>query len=293
VPSTIDVARHGSFSYPLRGAHEQVPCAGCHVKAAVATSEAAPPPVRVFVGTKTGCIDCHGPHHAGLLGTACATCHDERTWKNATPFDHKGKTRFALEGAHAGIACERCHVNGDKLTTADGRPPSCATCHVSEHGDAFGKDCTHCHDVTRFSDARAFDHGTTMFPLERRHRSLPCASCHKPKVAQLPDPNCRSCHGDPHGGRTFLDCADCHRPDNWLLVRYDHDKAEFPLKGKHFFTPCKDCHTNDVWSGLRRECVSCHRGDRQRADIHYPSHAALTWDCIECHRPWSWNALVH
>jgi hypothetical protein len=223
-------------------------------------------------------------------GPDCATCHVETSWKEHAPFDHKVKTGFALEGTHATVACAGCHLHGDKLTTPNHVPPSCATCHRSEHGAAFSQDCRHCHNFIRFADARSFDHAATAFPLERRHGSLRCASCHKPNVARLPDPNCRSCHGDPHGGRTFLDCGDCHRPDNWLLVRYDHDKAEFPLKGKHFFTPCKACHTNDVWSGLRRECVSCHRGDRQQADIHYPSHAALTWDCIECHRPWSWYA---
>jgi hypothetical protein len=220
----------------------------------------------------------------------CATCHVESAWKEHAPFDHKLKTGFALEGAHATALCAECHVAGNKLTTANHAPPSCATCHHSEHGEAFGPDCRSCHNFTRFADARNFDHAATAFPLERRHASIRCASCHTPKVARLPDQNCRTCHGDPHGGRTFLDCGDCHRPDNWLLVRYDHDKAEFPLKGKHFFTPCKACHTNDVWSGLRRECVSCHRGDRQQADIHYPSHAALTWDCIDCHRPWSWSA---
>jgi hypothetical protein len=282
VPSTIDASRHAAFSFPLRGAHATTPCSGCHARA-------SPGAMQVFVGTPSACVDCHGDHHKGLLGTDCASCHGAATWKGATAFDH-AKTGFTLQGAHAAAACDECHVNGAKLTTADRQPPSCASCHTSRHGVAFGSRCTECHDTTRFADARGFDHSATMFPLERRHKAIPCASCHTPNVARPPDPNCRSCHGDPHGGRTTLDCGDCHRPDNWLLVRYDHDKAEFPLKGKHFFTPCKDCHTNDVWSGLRRECVSCHRGDAQFANMRVPGHAAYTWDCIDCHRPWSWSA---
>ena len=284
-PSTVDVAKHATFAFALRGAHEKVPCAGCH--------ERAPPSgMQVFVATKTACLDCHGDHHKGLLGTDCASCHKETSWKDAAAFDHGAKTGFALQGVHATVACDGCHVNGARLEKPDGKPPSCASCHTSKHGAAFGPDCAGCHDFQRWSDARSFDHNATMFALERRHKSVPCASCHTPNVARPPDPNCRSCHGDPHGGRTLLDCGECHRPDNWLLVRYDHDRAEFPLKGKHFFTPCKDCHTNDTWSGMRRECVSCHRGDAQQANMRVPGHGAYTWDCIECHRPWSWGALV-
>jgi hypothetical protein len=282
VPSTIDVAAHASFAFALRGAHQKVPCSGCHARAASGT--------QAFVATTTACVDCHGDHHHGLLGTDCASCHRETSWKDAPPFDHAGKTGFALLGAHAAARCDQCHVGGAKLTPPDHSPPSCAGCHTSRHGAAFGPNCTGCHDFTNFADARGFDHAATLFPLERRHKSVPCASCHAPNVARLPDPSCRSCHGDPHLGRMTLDCADCHRADNWLLVRYDHDRAEFPLKGKHFFTPCRDCHSNDVWTGMRRECVSCHRGDRQRADVRFPAHAVYTWDCIECHRPWSWNA---
>jgi hypothetical protein len=277
IPSTVDASRHVAFKFSLHGTHEKTACAKCHTQGR-------------FVGTPKDCRSCHVDRHRGTLGNACATCHNEVSWKQHAAFDHGKRTGFALSFAHAKLDCDKCHGNGEALLKSMSRPITCASCHTPKHGNAYGTDCAGCHPVTRFADGRKFDHSRTLFPLERRHKAIACASCHDPASARKPDPACKSCHGDPHAGRTFLDCADCHRPDNWLLVRYDHDQAEFPLKGKHFFTPCRDCHTNDVWTGLRRECVSCHRGDRQRADVRHADHAALSWDCIDCHRPWDWAA---
>ncbi len=294
-PSIIDAAQHGRFSFALKGQHQRVECARCHsdmgAQKSAENSPAMPPAnAHRFVGTPSACVSCHADRHQGLLGAECATCHDEREWSEHPAFDHGARTGYRIEGTHGRLSCDNCHQNGDKRRASAGQTNNCASCHTPKHGTAFGANCTGCHDQTNFANAKSFDHSRTLFPLERRHRSVRCGDCHTAKSTRAPDPNCRSCHGDPHGGRTFFDCANCHRADSWLLVRYDHDLAEFPLKGKHFFTPCRDCHTNDVWTGMRRECVSCHRGDRQAADVRHPGHAALSWNCIDCHRPWSWSA---
>jgi hypothetical protein len=275
-PSTVDAVRHASFRYPLKGAHLTTPCASCHKNG-------------VFVAAPTACRDCHTDRHRGVLGPNCERCHEPTAWGKRAVFDHGARTGFPLVGSHAQVQCEKCHGPNDARMKAIARPITCTSCHTPKHGPVYGPDCARCHTITRFSDGRRFDHSRTLFPLERRHKAIACASCHDPKK-RPPDPNCQSCHGDPHGGRTFLDCGECHRADSWLLIRYDHDRAEFPLKGRHFFTPCRDCHTNDVWTALRRDCVSCHRGDRQRADMLHPDHAQLDWTCIDCHRPWDWNA---
>ena len=88
VPSTIDVARHASFGYALRGAHQRVSCASCHKAAGGGGAQAG---TQIFVGTKTACIDCHGDHHEGLMGDRpdCTSCHNETSWKEHPPFDHK------------------------------------------------------------------------------------------------------------------------------------------------------------------------------------------------------------
>jgi hypothetical protein len=273
-PSTIDVARHQSFRYPLRGLHQQVACARCHEDG-------------VFMGTPSTCRSCHVDRHRGRLGNECEKCHDESGWKHHPGFDHFAATGFALEKAHAGVPCVQCHGE-DHQRLAAVKQVTCATCHTPLHGEQFGRDCTHCHKPTRFADVPEFDHGRTMFPLDRRHRAVRCTTCHDARRGVRLDPDCRTCHGDPHRGRTQSDCGECHRADRWSLVRFDHDRTIFPLRGRHFTTPCRDCHTNDQYTGTRPECVSCHRGDRTRADSLHMDHRTFPIDCSECHKAFKW-----
>jgi hypothetical protein len=273
-PSTIDVARHQTFPFALRGLHQQVACAACHVEG-------------VFVGTPQTCNACHVDRHRGRLGGACERCHDESSWRHHPRFDHFAATGFKLDGAHDGIACAQCH-GADHQKLATEKTVTCATCHTPAHGEQFGSECAACHKPTKFSDVPPFDHGRTMFPLERSHRALRCTTCHDAQRGVRLDPNCRTCHGDPHRGRAQLDCGECHRPDRWSLVRFDHDRTEFRLNGRHFTTPCRDCHTNDQYTGVRAECISCHRGDRQRADMLHMDHRGFAFDCSECHKAFKW-----
>ena len=71
-------------------------------------------------------------------------------------------------------------------------------------------------------------------------------------------------------------------------MRFDHDRTEFPLKGQHFTVPCRECHTNDQYTGVRMECVACHRSDRARADTLHTDHRGLPWDCSQCHKAFKW-----
>jgi hypothetical protein len=275
-PSTIDAARHATFGFALRGAHARTACAMCHEGGR-------------FVGTPQRCADCHMDRHKGKLGDRCESCHDEERFRAPPGFDHR-VTGFPLENSHAGVACASCHgARHDRLATVAN--PTCATCHTPAHGDQFGRDCATCHKTTKFRDvARSFDHSRTHFPLDRRHAALRCTACHDGSQPRAPQPICRSCHGDPHRGRTLLDCGECHRADRWTLVRFDHDRTIFPLRGRHFTTPCRDCHTNDLWTGLRAECVSCHRGDRQTADANLAFHRTVGIECGDCHKPFGWKA---
>ena len=274
-PSTVNVAMHATFSYPLRGAHQQVACARCHDKG-------------VFVGTPSRCGACHVDRHRGKLGAACEKCHDESGFENHASFDHFAATGFPLVGSHAKAGCAACHGEGHSRALPD--KPGCASCHTPAHGDQFGAWCTKCHQPTKFSDVPAFDHAQTMFPLERRHRAVRCTTCHDGKKG-MPQPECRACHGDPHRGRALLDCGECHRADEWLLVRFDHDRTEFPLRGRHFTVACRLCHQNDQFTGVRPECVNCHRGDRNFADSKHIDHRANSWDCANngaCHTAFHW-----
>jgi hypothetical protein len=274
-PSTIDAARHAAFGFALRGAHARIDCASCHADGR-------------FIGTPKACADCHVDRHRGKLGARCETCHDEERFRSPAGFDHR-VTGFALEGAHVGVACASCHGPRHERLAAIAQP-TCASCHTPTHGEQFGRNCTACHSPTRrFADVPRFDHARTHFPLDRRHMALRCTACHDASTGRAPQPICRSCHGDPHRGRTLLECGECHRADRWTLVRFDHDRTIFPLRGRHFTTPCRDCHTNDLWTGLRAECVSCHRGDRQSADGALAFHRGFGVDCGDCHKPFGWR----
>jgi Class III cytochrome C family len=273
-PATIDPVRHATlFNFDLRGEHAEVKCARCHSDGQ-------------FSGTARTCAECHLDRHRGkFAGRACESCHDESSWKHHPGFDHALATGFVLEGAHDGLGCAQCHGRDhERLSTV--KEVGCATCHTPTHGDQFGRKCTQCHTASRWSNVPAFDHRQTSFPLDRRHEAVRCTTCHDAK--KRIDPQCRTCHGDPHRGRTLLDCGECHRADRWTLIRFDHDRSEFPLRGRHFVTPCRDCHTNDQYTGVRSECVSCHRADRLRADAEHMDHRANSFDCSQCHKAFKW-----
>jgi hypothetical protein len=131
----FDLAEHDRTAFPLRGAHRGIPCSACHKPIAAGAPRGS---VR-FRMPSGACTDCHRDPHAGQFersggGAACARCHTVDRWK-ITPFDH-GKTRFALEGAHAGVACAACHVT----ETRQGKPvvryrplgTACKDCHAVE-----------------------------------------------------------------------------------------------------------------------------------------------------------------
>lgn len=273
-PSTIGLAEHAKFAFPLRAAHEKVACARCHTGGK-------------FVGTPTACASCHTDAHGARFGTDCRRCHTETSFNEVVNFDHAAATGFALSGAHAKRACASCHGADRERLSKVARPITCATCHTAVHGAQFGKECTSCHQPTRFADVPPFAHAEkTGFPLERRHAAVKCLTCHDTARGARLDPACQSCHGDPHRGALGRECADCHKPDRWLLVRFDHDRSEFPLRGRHFVTPCADCHKNNQWTGLRTECVTCHAKDRPQN----PNHMFRGWSCADCHSALGWHA---
>lgn len=276
-PSTVDAKQHAaSFGFELKGAHAGTKCSSCHTEGQ-------------FVSTPRQCEQCHLDRHRGkFAGRQCESCHDESSWKRPHNFSHAAATGFSLTGAHAPLTCAQCHgAKHDKLlheTTV-----GCATCHTPKHGKQFGADCLKCHSTNSWkASGGAFDHARTMFPLDRRHRAVPCLACHDDKRHPRLNPTCTTCHEDPHRGRTQMDCNDCHRADRWMIVRFDHDRSTFPLRGKHFGTPCRDCHTNDQYTGVRTECISCHRGDRARADSEHLDHRGFSFACADCHKPFKW-----
>lgn len=131
---------HDQSAFPLIGKHATTPCADCHK-------------TQDFKATPIACAACHeDKQHEGRLGSDCGVCHNAVDWKMIR-FDHERDAHFALEGAHAVIACEKCHV--EKAPASLRLPNDCISCHRAEdvHHGAFGGDCAQCHRATSWKTA--------------------------------------------------------------------------------------------------------------------------------------------
>lgn len=265
---------HDRTGFALQGAHASVPCAQCHFG-------------NRYKGTPQQCAACHAPDdvHRGERGERCAGCHTEKTWKTAS-FDHLQQTGFALQGAHAQLACQGCHRSGN---LKEPLPKDCRGCHAGQdaHAGRFGNDCARCHASERWRPA-LFDHTRdTRWPLTDSHAGLACHACHTANLAtQKLSQQCASCHraNDVHAGQLGLDCARCHSSAGWSRdVRFDHDFTDFPLVGMHVVVPCEQCHATRAYRSVEHDCYTCHRQN----DVH---HDSLGRDCAQCHSPSGWSA---
>jgi hypothetical protein len=145
-PSTIDIAAHGHYRFPLTGAHRAVPCVACHAEmrrapaastlSAMARWSGAP---LAFAAPQGGCAGCHtNPHGsqftARAAGASCESCHDVDGFRPASGFDHNRDAAFSLKGAHTAVPCDRCHrttrgANGTSVVIYRPVSTACESCH--------------------------------------------------------------------------------------------------------------------------------------------------------------------
>ena len=233
---------HARFEFQLSGKHAQVVCTQCHLDArTIADLQSAP----------QDCLSCHRKDepHEGRFGLNCAECHSTDGWSPAE-FDHNLSV-FKLEGAHAEVSCESCHINRQY----EGTPMDCYSCHQpdDEHAGQYGTDCAACHNPSDWKDAD-FDHNLSAFPLTGRHVGLACEQCHSSGQFAGLSTACASCHGDPgyHAGLFGLDCAGCHTTNNWSAkYRGKHPAIDRGHEG----ASCRDCHTKTLHTAT---CTKCH-----------------------------------
>jgi hypothetical protein len=162
-------------SFPRTGAHADLACGDCHVSKPGAESIAG----TQFPSADPACVSCHGAQHGGL--TECASCHTTEAFKPST-FKHP----FARTGAHASLACTKCH--GTPFSKAGS---TCVSCHGAKHGGLT--DCASCHTT------KAFKPSTFKHPSVGEHSagSFACSKCHPNGYATH---SC-TCHGgDPPTG---------------------------------------------------------------------------------------------
>jgi len=269
---------HTMTNYALRGGHEKTDCAKCHV------------PNKGFRIALRDCSACHSKDdkHKGSLGSKCADCHTESSWKEAR-FDH-GISRFPLIGKHEVVKCTDCHRDSNYKET----PRACIACHKKDdkHKTRFGDKCDTCHGSKDWKSS-GFNHDVnTRYALLGKHRAVKCDSCHLGNLYHDKlSSTCVDCHkkDDKHKGSLGNECARCHVERDWKeRVKFDHAKTAFLLLGKHASVQCKDCHKDAMFKEAPKTCIACHKKD----DRHKGS---LGESCDKCHseRDWKTTSFDH
>ena len=307
----------GPLSRPHQSLNGATNCTSCHKLGAGAAN--------------FKCLDCHTEidsrlaAHKGLHASyriaagssqECARCHSEHNgedfpfikWDLST-FDHK-QTGYALEGKHAGLACNKCHTAEhvtpseraaikikDLTKTFLGVSPNCTTCHQDQHQGRLGANCLQCHTYTDWKTVSVgqFDHSKTRYPLTGLHAQVACQRCHtlgpdnKPHYTDIAFGKCSDCHSDPHHGSFIQGCQSCHTTRGWKKVsvgavsqRFDHSKTRYPLLGKHTAVECVQCHAGgDFKKPLAfQRCIDCHKPDPH--DGQFAKRPGGS-ECASCH----------
>jgi hypothetical protein len=196
--------------YPLKGAHADTDCIGCHVE-----------PI-YDVALESGCNSCHADDdvHEGTQGTDCVECHNVSSWTDDVFFDHD-LTRFPLLGKHLDEECDACHET-QKFEDA---ATACRDCHQEDepHDGRFGEVCEGCHNPVDWQ-IWFFDHNLqTDFELQGAHVSVACNDCHRQSIKNMIklSVRCGECHrsNDVHDGEFGANCERCHSAESFKDVR--------------------------------------------------------------------------
>jgi hypothetical protein len=285
-PATFD---HSKTAFPLTGAHLQVQCAQCHTNGNYNLSAAK-------------CVGCHlkdfqntnNPNHTTAgLPQQCEICHNTSNW-NTTSFNH-ASTGWPLTGAHSGLQCSQCHVNGNYNITST----ACVSCHLTDFkntnnpnhvSSGFPQQCDVCHSTAAWSPA-AFNHNNTSFPLTGAHTSVACASCHVNNNYTTVPTDCYGCHktdyqatNNPnHVSAGFpTTCAVCHTTSSWLGATFNH--TWFPMNHGNANGVCATCHTNSA-NYVIFQCTNCHTKSNTDGDHRNVSgYVYNSVNCYQCHR---------
>lgn len=285
---------HRKTGYPLTGKHASVKCRDCHKPAFITGAVTADERPTTFLGLSQQCSTCHEDVHKPSLGKDCQRCHTTEGWHAAQQtFDHQ-RTKFPLAGAHAKVACTKCHGGSDKkLDNLHPKFALCTDCHQDPHAAAMGdaRSCASCHRETAWKDTR-YDkrsHPKTL-PLTNAH-DVACAKCHDVKLDRTPAAACITCHADPHRPSLGTRCEQCHTATSWTKAappkKVDfHDRTAYPLRGMHVSVKCAACHDPRKPAARRYRplphdrCVDCHQ-DPHQGETDKP--------CERCHGVEGWT----
>ncbi len=154
-------------------------------------------------------------------------------------------------------------------------------------------ECSVCHNPDHWQQIH-FDHSTTFFPLEAKHKEIDCQLCHTLKDFKQVSKECVACHTDVHQGRLGPWCVSCHTSKGWTVIDHNlaHTNTTFPLLGVHARLDCGACHFSEIegeFSPLQSSCYSCHSADYQ--SVQSPNHLAsgFSYQCETCHNFYAWK----
>jgi len=127
---------HGAWTgFALDGRHRAAACEACHIPMPRDADG------RAFGrASGTRCADCHRDPHVGQFAErSCEECHASSEAWSALGFDHARDARFALDAAHAQLACSACHrpwplASGRTAVRYKPLGTSCVECHGFEKG---------------------------------------------------------------------------------------------------------------------------------------------------------------
>lgn len=221
------------------------------------------------------------------------------------------------------VDCLKCHDAGKGIPDS-----KCLDCHkeikpyISNKRGFHGrstKSCKECHTDHKGRNAdtvavneEKFDHSTTGFKIEGKHKPLKCQECHTDKRSKKSlrptdirffglSETCVSCHKKDNihffpGKWAQKDCAICHVDRSWKEVaNFNHAKeTDYPLRGKHAKISCNKCHVPNKnpklakyeWPELKAsQCLSCHK------DVHGKnlSKRFQGGRCDKCHNETKWE----
>jgi hypothetical protein len=307
---TREALDHRQTGFALTGKHAGLRCEQCHTAQDILPAGRAGIQVKdlnhTYLGLSGACASCHQDEHRGQLGADCAHCHTTAGWKPASGFNHAA-TRYPLTGAHATVACAKCHpsVSDLKSSLADRKPfvkytglsfATCTGCHTDPHKSAFKGTCESCHNTSNWKQVaqlEGFDHSKTAYPLLGKHSTVACSDCHNKGDFKTPIAfaKCTDCHADYHG-RQFLasagggDCAVCHTLNGFKPSTFgvkEHAASMYPLEGRHAQVKCEQCHIpkgkDTLFKITQTRCISCHE------DVHRGQFTAAPYEnrCEQCH----------
>lgn len=266
---------HNKTNFPLIGKHKLTACTDCHKTNLSAKIK------------HEKCIHCHSDYHKGEFAVEasvkdCSDCHTEHGFSPSSfTFERHENAKFKLTGAHLAVPCQNCHK---KTETWHFRNVGneCIECHTNVHGLELAQkyfpenNCGFCHQTENWKNIN-FDHSTTDFVLEGKHKAVSCGKCHSSMTNDgviykfiSSQSNCEACHKDVHFGQFMVqdnsDCLRCHTFNNWKPEKFDHEKTKFSLAGAHSKLICSQCHKTEslngnIYTKYKLEdfrCASCH-----------------------------------